>query len=61
LAIIRYWQEAGLLSLEEIGDILAGPTANRAWKKVVEDRLEALTRQIEQMTTAREFLEHVIS
>src|ERR1700733_6174997 len=29
LAIILYWQRYGLMSLEEIGDILAGPTATR--------------------------------
>ena len=29
LAIIRYWQSSGLMSLEEIGDILAGPEATQ--------------------------------
>ncbi|HTX00835.1 MAG TPA: MerR family transcriptional regulator [Acidimicrobiales bacterium] len=27
LAVIRYWQETGLMSLEEIAEILAGPAA----------------------------------
>jgi DNA-binding transcriptional MerR regulator len=45
LAIIQSWQESGLMSLEEIGEILAGPTAARQWKQVVEDRLEALRRR----------------
>ena len=31
LAIIQYWQRYGLMSLDEIGDILAGPAAGRRW------------------------------
>jgi MerR family transcriptional regulator, copper efflux regulator len=59
LAIIRYWQDAGLMSLEEIGDVLAGPVTGR-WTQVVEDRIEALRTQIERMDAARQFLEHVL-
>jgi MerR family transcriptional regulator, copper efflux regulator len=60
LAIIRYWQESGLMSLEEIKDILAGPDATRRWKQVVGDRIESLRVQVERMEAAREFLEHII-
>jgi MerR family transcriptional regulator, copper efflux regulator len=61
LAIIRYWQTAGLMSLEEIGDILAGPAAILGWTEVVETRLETLRVQIEQMEAARGFLEHTLT
>jgi MerR family transcriptional regulator, copper efflux regulator len=61
LAIIRYWQSAGLMSLEEIGDILAGPAATLGWTEVVERRLEILRVQIEQMEAARGFLEHTLN
>jgi MerR family transcriptional regulator, copper efflux regulator len=60
LAIIQYWQESGLMSLDEIGDILAGPAATRRWSQVVEARIETLRVQIERMESAREFLEHII-
>ena len=61
LAIIQHWQEAGRMSLEDIGGILAGPGGNRGWAQVVADRIEALSAQIEQMETAREFLRHVLA
>jgi DNA-binding transcriptional MerR regulator len=60
LAIIRYWQSSGLMSLEEIGDILAGPEATRGWTQVVEVRVEALRVQIARMEAARAFLEHTL-
>jgi MerR family transcriptional regulator, copper efflux regulator len=61
LAIVQYWQQSGLMSLDEIADILAGPSANRRWAQVVADRIEALQGQIERMQTARQFLEHILT
>jgi len=61
LAIILYWQRSGLMSLEEIGDILAGPTATRGWAQIVQERIEALRLQAERMDAARAQLEHVLS
>jgi MerR family transcriptional regulator, copper efflux regulator len=59
LAIIRYWQTSALMSLDEIGDILAGPVATRSWSQIVDDRIENLRIQIERMAAAREFLQHI--
>jgi MerR family transcriptional regulator, copper efflux regulator len=59
LAIIRYWQTSALMSLDEIGDILAGPTATRSWSRIIDDRIETLQNQIERMAAAREFLHHI--
>jgi MerR family transcriptional regulator, copper efflux regulator len=61
LAIIRYWQESGLMSLEEIGDILAGPTGTRGWNEVVRGRIDALREQIDRMEAASDHLEHILS
>src|ERR1700722_7427851 len=61
LAIVQYWQQSGLMSLDEIADILAGPSANRRWAQVVEDHIEALQARIERMQTARQFLEHILT
>lgn len=32
LAIIRYWQQSGLMSLEEVTEMLAGPGSARRWR-----------------------------
>jgi MerR family copper efflux transcriptional regulator len=60
LAIIGYWQSSGLMSLEQIADILAGPEATRGWTQVVEDHIETLREQIARMQAARAFLEHTL-
>jgi MerR family transcriptional regulator, copper efflux regulator len=59
LAIIRYWQESGLMRLDDIGEILAGPDRIGRWHELIEKQLESLQSRIERMETAREFLEHV--
>ena len=61
LAIIGHWQRVGQMSLEEIGEILAGPAATRGWAQIVHERIEALRLQAEQVNAAREHLEHVLS
>jgi DNA-binding transcriptional MerR regulator len=60
LAIIRFWQQSGLMTLEEVADMMAGPASGRRWRQVLEERVEALRGQIEQMEAAKRFLEHVI-
>jgi MerR family transcriptional regulator, copper efflux regulator len=59
LAIIQYWQASALMSLEEIGEILAGPAATRNWGQIIDGRIQALRIQIERMEAARTFLRHV--
>ena len=61
LAIILYWQRSGLMSLEEISDILAGPAATRGWAQIVQERIETLRLQAERMNATRAHLEHVLS
>jgi MerR family copper efflux transcriptional regulator len=61
LAIIRYWQSSGLMSLEQIADILAGPEATRGWTQIVEERVQSLRLQMERMAAARAFLEHTLT
>jgi MerR family copper efflux transcriptional regulator len=61
LAIIRYWQTSGLMSLDQISDILAGPEAARGWTEVVEDHMETLGIQLERMAAARAYLEHILA
>lgn len=61
LAIIRYWQESGLMSLDDIGEILAGPDGSGRWRELVDRQVRTLQEQIERMEAAREFLQHVAS
>jgi MerR family transcriptional regulator, copper efflux regulator len=61
LAIIQYWQRFGLMSLDEIRDILAGPGTTRGWAQIVQDRIDALRLQVERMNAASGYLEHVLS
>jgi MerR family copper efflux transcriptional regulator len=61
LAIIRFWQQSALMSLDEIGEILGGSTTTRGWAQIVEGRLEELRGRIQRMENARDFLEHVRS
>jgi MerR family copper efflux transcriptional regulator len=61
LAIIRFWQQSALMSLDEIGEILGGSATTRGWAQIVEGRLEELRARIQRMESARDFLEHVRS
>jgi MerR family transcriptional regulator, copper efflux regulator len=49
------------MSLEDIAAILAGPERSRSWKQIVSARRTALDAQINQMTAARDYLEHLLT
>lgn len=61
VAVIRYCQDSGLMSLEQIAELMAGPKAGRRWREVLEDRVESLSAQIEKMQAAKAFLAHVVA
>ena len=60
LAVIRYWQECGLMGLSEIGDMLEARPDDGRWRAVVEAQVATLGSRIAAMTAARAFLEHVL-
>jgi MerR family transcriptional regulator, copper efflux regulator len=60
LAIIRFWQKSGKMSLDEIGEILGGPDALAAWQHIIRERIDAITAQIDSMRAARDHLEHIL-
>jgi len=60
LAIIRYWQKVGRMSLDEIGEILAGPDASAAWQGVIRERIDSLGEQIDSLRAARDHLGHIL-
>lgn len=61
LAIIAFWQQSGLMTLEQIIDLLDGKSGTKRWKQVVDERRQALDIQIEQMTAARNYLDHMLT
>jgi MerR family transcriptional regulator, copper efflux regulator len=61
LAVIRYWQAAGLMRLDQIANILAGSDGTSQWRQLIDQQLRTLQARIERMQTARSFLEHVAS
>jgi MerR family transcriptional regulator, copper efflux regulator len=61
LAVIRYWQTSGLMRLDDIGEILAGPHGSDRWQHVIDQQLALLGERIERLEAAKVFLEHVAS
>jgi MerR family transcriptional regulator, copper efflux regulator len=61
LAVIRYWQTSGLMRLDDIGEILAGPDGTDRWQQVIDQQLDLLNERIERLEAAKVFLEHVAS
>jgi MerR family transcriptional regulator, copper efflux regulator len=61
LAVIRYWQESGLMSLDAIKEILGGTDGTDGWREVIDQQLATLRQRIARMEAARAFLEHVAS
>jgi MerR family transcriptional regulator, copper efflux regulator len=61
LAIIVFWQQSALMSLDQITALLDRPSTAGQWKQIVSERRQALDEQIEQMTLARDYLQHMLS
>jgi len=61
LAVIRYWQQSGSMSLGAIAQILDGPDGTDNWHKLIDTQLRTLRERIERLEAARGFLEHVAS
>jgi DNA-binding transcriptional MerR regulator/predicted enzyme related to lactoylglutathione lyase len=59
LAIIRYWQSAGHMSLDDIRAIVTKVPA-ATWSDIVRVRIEALRVRAERLDKARTYLEHLL-
>ncbi len=59
LAVIRYWQDAGLMRLDDIAEMLAGPGGTDRWRQKIDEQIATLADRIERMAAAKEFLHHV--
>lgn len=58
LAIVRFWQRNGLMSLDEIKEIIDGPDAG-TWPDLLQRRIADIGDQIARLQEARAFLEHI--
>jgi DNA-binding transcriptional MerR regulator len=60
IALIRTWQDSGLMSLQEISEVLAGGRGEEDWRATVHGRLRAIDAQAERLGVARAYLEHLL-
>jgi MerR family transcriptional regulator, copper efflux regulator len=61
LAVIRYWQDAGLMRLDDLAEMLAGRGGTDRWRHKIDEQITSLADRIERMAAAKEFLQHVAS
>jgi MerR family transcriptional regulator, copper efflux regulator len=61
LAIIAFWQQSALMSLDQIAALLDRPSGAGQWKQIVSERRQTLDELIEQMTLARDYLQHMLT
>jgi DNA-binding transcriptional MerR regulator len=61
IALIQMWQEGGMMSLQEISELLSGRTPAGDWRDAVRGRLELIDEQIERLSAARAYLQHYLS
>jgi MerR family copper efflux transcriptional regulator len=62
LALIQMWQSVGLMTLDEIGTVIAGPAPDRrSWRDVLRARIAVLDEQARRIPAARAHLEHALT
>lgn len=59
IGLIQMWRESGLMSLDEIANVLS--TRDHSWRQEVRGRLAAIERQQRRLTDARAHLEYLLS
>ncbi|CAO5151910.1 Transcriptional regulator, MerR family [Frankia sp. AiPs1] len=59
LAVIRYWQRAALISLDDIADLLTDRPPPM-WKQTIEAQIQRLQVKADRLLAARELLEHIL-
>lgn len=49
VAVIRFWQRNGLMSLDVIRELLDGPSSQMQWQQVVQRHIDDIQEQVEQL------------
>ncbi|MFI0451377.1 MerR family transcriptional regulator [Actinomadura sp. 6N118] len=60
VALIQLCQSTAMMSLEEIGALLAGSTRDGDWRAAVRQRVAACDDQLARLTAARAYLSHML-
>jgi DNA-binding transcriptional MerR regulator len=60
IALIQLCQNTAMMSLEEIGALLAGSTRNGGWRAAVRQRIAVCDERLARLTTARAYLSHML-
>ncbi|MFD1052240.1 MerR family DNA-binding protein, partial [Kibdelosporangium lantanae] len=60
IALIRMWQDTGLMSLTEIGQVLNGTGVDVDWRTVVVTRIAAIDEQTRRLAAAKAHLQHLL-
>lgn len=61
LALIQLFQDTGLLSLEEIAQMLAGPTGSKDWRHIFQEHIALLEQRIRTAQEAKNYLEYMLN
>ncbi|WP_158630232.1 MerR family transcriptional regulator [Glycomyces terrestris] len=61
LAVVRSMQDGGAMSLDEIARLLHGPDSGEDWRPAARSALERVRAQIERLSAAADFLDHVLT
>ena len=61
LAVIRFWQHAGLMSLDVIRELLDGSPSQQQWQQVVQDHIDGLQQQVEQLQRVQAYISQSLS
>ncbi|MFI6350214.1 MerR family transcriptional regulator [Streptomyces sp. NPDC050560] len=56
LAVIRFWQRQGLMSLEAIRELLDGSSSHTQWQEIVQRHIRALQQQVEQLQQVQSYI-----
>lgn len=60
IALVQLWRDTGMMSLDDIATVLNGPAAGADWREIVHARKAAITEQVQRLTSATAYLEHLL-
>jgi MerR family copper efflux transcriptional regulator len=61
IALIHLCRNTGLMSIEDVGEVVSGRAGGPHWHQTVRARMAALDQQIRRLSRAREYLQHTLT
>ncbi|MGX1774231.1 helix-turn-helix domain-containing protein [Nocardia brasiliensis] len=59
IALIKQWRTTGLMSLDEIGELLTARATDPDWRTTVDAHIAAINRNMAELETARDYLDYL--